>query len=917
MFEKYIRVLTDALSDRANLTVEQSARDDAEQSLENRLNDMASHVMKDMVVDILSKENPLVALDFNMSTSEERKRALSQVQLELKEGKRSFPELLCEKFDMASSFHARLIGEMLDRLSQNVSEISKPLLKGAVPRSVCHISGAAGDLHNGGRATLIVETDVGKLLYKPHDCRSDAYFRVLTDTFLPDTAVVPNVVAIGNEYGFCEFITAQTLNTPESAARYYERFGRLSALLLVLGSTDFHYENILCAGEYPAPIDLETILSTEYKNVLGAALQKTGFSSEFTNSLYISSILPIFKHDKELSPLVSTEKDNLAMPETAQGEKLTADRFLDEYISGFQSGYRHLMENRDALKKALDGFGDAYIRRLMRNTNDYMKFLRRSYMPDKLASVEAQESIVTILKNGSKQYGVKEVDLLSDLEAIALRRGDVPYFYQPANSCDLVAYGEPGISGYFEKSPVDTAKERIDRMNEADLAFQVEIIHNSFSLRMVAITPKNISQEEIDYVNAADEITTAADAMREAQAIFHAVADSVVTAVCGEKNWLSIGGEGYLVENEPWLLKGTVGICVFLAAYDSLTDDDGEKATALSLLHNAMPLIHGAVKSFENAKSIPSFYLNMGMDGFGGFLTGLSLIYRYTGLEEYMTMARRLMDNLHKLEPDDRTGTDLYSGAAGAIMSLCGFSEYRQHENARALVRTLADRLLATKTLQHDDLLLWDTLHMNRPISGAGHGQIGIGAALCRAGELLGEEKYFAAAADAFRFEHNIYSEKLKSWPDFRTLPADRAMHGLCSGAPGIGLMLLTAESYRDVCISSFDADLARATNAVMTHPMLYRDHLCCGNSGAADFLMELSLRHDDRRYFNAAASLLSGMVRRKNKNGGYSLMPPDRKSVVLTDLFFGISGIGYELLRFASPKTVPSVFLQEQYHDR
>lgn len=191
----------------------------------------------------------------------------------------------------------------------------------------------------------------------------------------------------------------------------------------------------------------------------------------------------------------------------------------------------------------------------------------------------------------------------------------------------------------------------------------------------------------------------------------------------------------------------------------------------------------------------------------------------------------------------------------------------------------------------------------------------GIAAALMGAGRLLGEPAYLSAAMDALDFERSIYSEKLGTWPDLRDSAfSEQAMHGLCSGAPGIGLAFLFCQEQGTAAgiEPELEEDIERALEAVFGHPPLYMDYLCCGNSSAVEFLMEASLAVPERvkACQEAAGRLLGRMVRRKEQEGEYTYLPPEFRQAFAPDLLYGAAGIGYEMLRFAAPeRIVPVLF--------
>lgn len=120
-------------------------------------------------------------------------------------------------------------------------------------------------------------------------------------------------------------------------------------------------------------------------------------------------------------------------------------------------------------------------------------------------------------------------------------------------------------------------------------------------------------------------------------------------------------------------------------------------------------------------------------------------------------------------------------------------------------------------------------------------------------------------------------------------------MHGYCSGAPGIAVMQLRAP------LPGTEAFPELARHAVETFPLLYRDHLCCGNGALAE--CELS---SGRR--ESAGRILAGIVRRKKDLGHYTTRHVRYEENSDPSLFFGLAGIGYQFLRYADPDRVLSV---------
>ena len=122
-------------------------------------------------------------------------------------------------------------------------------------------------------------------------------------------------------------------------------------------------------------------------------------------------------------------------------------------------------------------------------------------------------------------------------------------------------------------------------------------------------------------------------------------------------------------------------------------------------------------------------------------------------------------------------------------------------------------------------------------------------------------------------------------------------MHGYCSGAPGIGLMLLSCMRQRSQ-IADWDANMDRAIGACLHHPIRFRDHLCCGNSAAADFLLEAGRRLEREDLTHDARRMLCEMSQRAQDD--YSYLPSGYQASFTPTLFYGAAGVGYTLLRAA-----------------
>ena len=91
---------------------------------------------------------------------------------------------------------------------------------------------------------------------------------------------------------------------------------------------------------------------------------------------------------------------------------------------------------------------------------------------------------------------------------------------------------------------------------------------------------------------------------------------------------------------------------------------------------------------------------------------------------------------------------------------------------------------------------------------------------------------------------------------------------------------------------------------------MLDKDFLCCGNSAVIDFLLEAGFKTKNERLVEEARSRMAAVIERAARNGHYLCLPRTMNPIFSPGLFYGVAGIGYEMLRLAAPGRIESVLL-------
>jgi len=209
----------------------------------------------------------------------------------------------------------------------------------------------------------------------------------------------------------------------------------------------------------------------------------------------------------------------------------------------------------------------------------------------------------------------------------------------------------------------------------------------------------------------------------------------------------------------------------------------------------------------------------------------------------------------------------------------------------------------------------WSTIS-KIPSCGFSHGAAGISCALLELASLSGKKRFRTTALAAIDYERSLLSPEVGNWPTWvESKTSGQAVRNdqvneifstkWCHGAPGIGLSRLCA--LRHIDDTEIHAEIQIALKTTLDHGFGYNHSLCHGDLGNLDFLLYASeILKDSRLLFevNRNADIVLETINKYGWISGVALQ------VETFGLMVGLAGIGYELLRLAAPKRVPSVLV-------
>jgi type 2 lantibiotic biosynthesis protein LanM len=831
--------------------------------------------------------------------------------------------------------------ELLQRLCIDWQMIQTTFCSGSDPGLLVEAAGGAGDEHRGGRSVMIIKFSSGfQVVYKPRPLAVDVHFQELLK-WINDRGDHPpfqtlNILGRGS-YGWVEFVAARSCTSLDEVQRFYERQGGYLALLYALEAADFHCENVIASGEHPVLVDLEALF---HPNIDGF---DPGHAEEIANSTLIHSVLGIGLLPSPMWSNAEGESIDISGLGAAAGQlmphgvpqwegagtdemRLTRKRvtmpgaqnrpsfhgadvdvlaYSDAIMAGFANIYRLLLKYRADLSSE-DGpiarFAQDEVRVILRATRTYGLLLHESFHPDVLHNALDRDRLFDRLWGRVEQlpYLAKVIPA----ERQDLLQGDIPVFTMHPMSRDLRSSSGERITDFFDEPGLTLVEHRLQRLSEDDLAQQLWIIRASLA------TLSTSGERELRPKYRLPEPQTIAD-RENLVAAARAVGDRLETlGVRGEHDvsWIGLTS----TTKDHWslaplgmdLYDGIPGVALFLAYLGAVTQEGRYTALAQAALGTLRRQIE------RNPAGVATIG---GFVGWGGVIYTLTHLATLWDQPALLAEAEAIVDRVPDLVGQDKQ-LDTIGGGAGCIGSLISLYRCAKSDRTLAAAVQCGDWLIACAQQMEHGIGWIPPGTGTKPLTGFAHGGAGIAWALLELAAITGEERFRAAARAAIDYERSVFSPKAGNWPDLRDQDTflgqaangeDSFMVAWCHGAPGIGLARLQALPHlENVAICE---EIYTALNTTLAQGFGRNHSLCHGNLGNLELLLKASETLDDPQWCAQVNRLAAIILESIDRDGWICANPLGTES---PGLMTGLAGIGYELLRVAEPKRVPSVLL-------
>lgn len=828
-------------------------------------------------------------------------------------------------------------------LAADLPDVAEELCDADDPGPVVDVE-ARGDVHHSGRRVLGLAFESGdRVAYKPRNVDVEARYSAVVE-WLNEHSTVPTLRTLQrldrDDHGWVEWVEPTACDSEAAVAAYYRRAGALICLTYALNFADGNLENVLAEGDQPVVVDLETLLQPRMAPEATTATETV--ADVFENSVLRTYLLPMFLPERDIQKVngfgsaeaevseierpefsnVNTDAMDMAFVDTdvieaenlprLDGDLVPPEEYLAEITDGFESVYRLLADEREALlceDGLLATFEDAEIRYIYRPSMTYAKVLvpleTPSYLRSGLAFSTKVERLARPFFDGRT---TRDVWPVFEAERESLWQFDVPRFTVDATGTALTWDGG-SVDGSFVTTPLAAARERLDSLGPSDLAEQrayLELAYEPerFSHPDPSATPlagqAGSGATTGDPRTADAEVDLEALALRAARGVFERLRDADVRTPDDDPFWVvrEYRVDGVYFPRVPDnFYSGRPGIATFAAALGRVLDDDTYRDYAREVVE----------PSYERLGEIdPVAEMKVGLSlGYGGLVYGYVKLWELLDDDRFLDAARQcaLRTDREMLDTDEHL--DPHRGTSGLLVAL--LSVYGATGDDAVLDRAVlaGDHLLDHRT-GTTGLDLWRRVDEDGDRLSVNHGADALAYSLFGLADATGADRFRAAAREGL--EYDVTGQDRDPCPDVRIQHREQVTPSWCDGRVGLGISRLALhEATGEAALRQEAERVVRGLDADRLDPW---DNVYSGTFARVELLRRAARTLGNPSYRDAARETTRAAVRRADAASRFSV-PWQTDDWYNPGFHTGETGVGYALLRWVDP-SLPNVLFWE-----
>lgn len=837
--------------------------------------------------------------------------------------------------------------ELLERVVADFDALASMFSADGTLGPLVRVSGGLADPHHGGRSVAMLRFGDGtRIVYKPKSLAVDTHFQqllqwVTAKGFSPAFRTL--TILDRGDYGWVEHVSPDRCEQPKDVARFYERAGGLLAVLYAAEATDLHAGNVIASGEHPMLIDLEALFHPHRSPCLRADVASADEIADrwIQRSVLRLGLLPEPQWgDAEhggvdrsglgapagqltLHPIADWEQagtDTMHLVrrrkpiEDEDNHPTVGDRpvdvldFRSALLHGFRTAYGIMADHREELVAAdgpLPRFSNDSISVFLRSSRTYRRLLRESYHPDVLRDALDRDRLFDRL--WAEVPGKPHLRHVIASERADLWRGDIPQFTARPGSRTLWFGAGDQQPDFFSESSMTSALRIIERLSPEDCERQAWMIDAS-----LASLPGALARRPSVGITRSPRDADSTRLLAAASAIGDRL-EALAMRGRDDAAWIGLD----LIDQRSWTIAtagldldaGVPGIALFLAYLGAITGRDAPTRVAEA----AVGMMHTSIaERLQDLTSIGAF------DGLGGMIYALSHVAVLWGRADLADEAEALAQRLPGLiEEDD--ALNVYAGSAGCILSLRSLAVCRPTARVREAAEQCGRHLIRSAQRTASGLVWLATSEGVAQRAGLAFGNAGIAWALAELHAWTRDERFREAAAAGLNAErarlrqaHAVDTRHEASRGRGPAAHGDSSPGAWCDDEAAVAWAALAISGGTARAPGAEITDVAAVSEALQSSAWSAGHCLCHGDLGRIELLRRAASILADSGAGRDADRRLAAVLEEVERSAWRCGTPLE---VETPGLLAGLAGIGYGLLRAATPERVPSVLTLEVPH--
>lgn len=271
--------------------------------------------------------------------------------------------------------------------------------------------------------------------------------------------------------------------------------------------------------------------------------------------------MPVIKNDKTSDLYIDYENVELVLKECIvrlNGQTIHPEEYVEEFVQGFQSAYRILLEDKNT-EVMLEKFFSEKSRVILRHTQQYGMYRTLSLHPDYMKSREDRVNLLQVMHKEGESESYRQI---RDYEISSLVNLDIPYFEISGHSRDLFTGNGQRIRDFWQETPYEQWRTHRKELSLADMRRQCNFIR--LSIGMLGKSRPQMPKEKV-FLSMKERVC------RRLEQIVSWICETAVITEKSDISWIGLRflKKGYwkLGPSGMYLYDGISGIALFLGAY--------------------------------------------------------------------------------------------------------------------------------------------------------------------------------------------------------------------------------------------------------------------------------------------------------------------------------------------------------------